>query len=79
MKTTVDIPDSLFAEAKASAEVRGLTFRQVIEEGLRAVLDQQRRPARRFRLRDGSFGGRGRQAGLSWPEIRRSVYEGRGE
>ncbi|MCU1339643.1 MAG: hypothetical protein JWO19_5224 [Bryobacterales bacterium] len=38
MKTTVDLPDSLFREAKACAESRGVSFRQMIEEGLRAVI-----------------------------------------
>lgn len=78
MKTTVDIPDSLFEEAKACAESRGVPFRQVVEEGLRTVV-QQRGTPQRFRLRDGSFGGKGLQREWSWPEIRQTVYQGRGE
>jgi len=34
VKTTVEIPDLLFAEVKAHAEIRGVTFRQMVEEGL---------------------------------------------
>lgn len=78
MKTTVDIPDSLFEEAKACAESRGVPFRQIVEEGLRSVLQEFETPSR-FRLRDGSFGGKGLQHEWSWPEMRESIYKGRGE
>jgi hypothetical protein len=79
MKTTVEIPDSLFREAKACADSRGVTFRQIIEEGLRAIIQQKRHPRKRFRLRDGSFGGQALQGDMSWPDIRRTIYQGRGE
>ena len=79
MKTTVDIPDSLFQEARACAEARGVPFRQIVEEGLREVIRHSRESRKRFRLRDGSFGGQGRNQDLSWPELRRAIYEGRGE
>jgi hypothetical protein len=78
MKTTVEIADSLFDEAKACAEARRVSLRQLIEEGLRAVIEREgvRKP---FRLRDGSFGGQGLKEDLSWEEIRKRAYEGRGE
>ena len=38
MKTTVEIADPLFHEAKRVAAKEGKTLRQLIEEGLRAVL-----------------------------------------
>jgi len=79
VKTTIDIADALFAEAKATARTRGVPFRNLVEEGLRAVLEQARRPSKPFRLRDGSVNGRGLQRQLSWDEIRRDIYEGRGE
>ena len=79
MKTTVEIADSLFAEARAAARNRGVSFRNLVEEGLRAVIDQSRRSAKPFRLRDGSVNGRGLRKPLSWEEIRREIYEGRGE
>ena len=78
MKTTVEIAGSLFEEAKACAESRGMTFREIVEEGLRAVI-RERNPHKSFRLRDGSFKGEGLQKQFSWPEIRQIVYEGRGE
>jgi hypothetical protein len=80
MKTTVDIPDSLFAEAKAVAKRKGLTIRQLIEEGLRASIREHGRRAPHFKLQDGSFpGGEGLWEGLDWEKIRGIIYEGRGE
>jgi hypothetical protein len=79
MKTTVEISDSLFAAAKSLCKEQGLSFRQVIEEGLRA-LTQRKRPLRApFRLRDGSFRGKGLRKDVSWPEMRGMIYKGRGE
>jgi hypothetical protein len=78
MKTTVEIADSLFAEAKSLAEAAGLSLRQLIEEGLRNVLEC-RQTKTRFTLRDGSFRGKGLRADLSWPDVRRAIYKGRGE
>jgi len=78
MKTTVEIADSLFAEAKAFAASRGLPLRQLVEEGLREAIAQQR-GARKFRLRNGSVGGKGLREARTWPSIRAVIYEGRGE
>lgn len=39
MRTTVDIADELFRRAKAEAALRGRKFRDLVEEGLRRVLD----------------------------------------
>ena len=78
MKTTVDLPDSLFQEAKACAEARGLSFRQIIEEGLRAVIQGPGKPGR-FRLRDGAYGRTGSRSAQNWPAIRETIYKGRGE
>jgi hypothetical protein len=78
MKTTVEIADSLFAEAKSLAEAAGVPLRQLIEEGLRNVVEC-RQTKRQFTLRDGSFRGKGLRTDLSWPEVRRAIYEGRGE
>ena len=79
MKTTLELPDSLFAEAKACAEERGVPFRQIVEEGLRIVIQQAQGSRRRFRLRDGAFRGGTAEVERSWPEIRKTIYEGRGE
>ena len=78
MKITVEVADSLLQEARARAESQGVPLRHLIEEGLRAIVQRtaKRKP---FRLRDGSFGGSGLVENLSWNEIRRRVYAGRGE
>jgi hypothetical protein len=39
MKTTVEVPDDLYRRAKAEAALRGRKFRELVEEGLRHVLD----------------------------------------
>ncbi len=39
MKTTVELSDELFRRAKATAALRGRKLKDMIEEGLRLVLD----------------------------------------
>jgi hypothetical protein len=39
MKTTVEVPDELYRRAKAEAALRGRKLRDLVEEGLRLVLD----------------------------------------
>lgn len=78
MKTTVELPDSLLEEAKAYARRRGVPLRQVLQEGLRLVMDQEPRGRRPFRLRDASRD-LGPMQVETWPEIRRILYSGRGE
>ncbi len=39
MRTTVDLPDDLFRRAKAEAALRGRKLKDLIEEGLRAVIE----------------------------------------
>ena len=39
MRTTIDLPDELFRRAKAQAALRGRRLKDLIEEGLRAVVD----------------------------------------
>jgi hypothetical protein len=38
MRTTVDLPDELYREAKAEAALRGRKFKDLVEEGLRRLL-----------------------------------------
>lgn len=80
MKTTVLISDSLLREAKRLAAREGTTVRSLIEQGLRHAVDQRKR-ARRFRLRKASFKGKGLSAEarrLGWDRLRDLAYEGRG-
>jgi len=76
VKTTVEITDSLLEQAKQLAAARSTTLRQIIEEGLRNLIET--RPEQPFRLRDGSFGGKGMLGKKTWAEIRDEIYQGRG-
>lgn len=80
MKTTVEISDALFEAAKSRARERGVTFRTLVEEGLRVVLEEPR-ASEGFTLRDGSVAGNGLQSGIregDWDQIAALIYEGRG-
>jgi len=80
MKTTVEISDGILDQARRVAAREKTTVRALIEAGLRREI-QERRSARRFRLRRASFKGRGLRpelAGAPWSEIRDLAYEGRG-
>jgi hypothetical protein len=46
MKTTVELPDDLYRRAKAEAALSGRKLRDLIEEGLRLVLEAPRRTRR---------------------------------
>lgn len=80
MKTTIEIPDPLLAQAKRLARREGVTLRTLVEEGLRQVIDT-RASRRGFSLRKASVGGRGVQPGVvegRWEPLRDRIYEGRG-
>jgi predicted component of type VI protein secretion system len=47
MKTTVEVPDDLYRRAKAEAALRGRKLRDLVEEGLRLVLEAPRKSRRR--------------------------------
>jgi hypothetical protein len=50
MKTTVELPDDLYRQAKAIAALRGRKLKDLVEEGLRLVLERERKPPRRASL-----------------------------
>jgi len=80
MRTSVDMPDDILEEARAIAGSQKTTLRSLMEEGLRWVIQQRKKP-RRFRLRDAAVGGKGLQPGIregSWQELREMIYRGRG-
>ena len=47
MKTTVEVPDDLYRQAKAEAALRGRKLKDLIEEGLRLVLEASRKNRRK--------------------------------
>ena len=78
MKTTIEISDALLARAKRVAANEGVTLRELVEAGLRSVLEQ-RQARRPFALRDQRVRGRGLQADLqaaTWEQIREVAYRG---
>ena len=80
MKTTIQIPDSLFEEARRIANRERTTLKALVEQGLRRVVAEHQR-ASAFRLRKVTFKGAGLQpelASASWEQIRELTYEGRG-
>ncbi len=79
MKTTIELPGDLLAEAKRMAASKGETFKEVLMTSLRRSLDLERGVRAPFRLRDASFKGRGLAQEMDWTEIRDAIYEGRGE
>lgn len=76
MKTTFDIQDSLLARAKRLAKRTGRPVRDLVEEGLRRVLDESRE-SKSYELPDRSVGRAGDPnplESLSWQELRDEIY-----
>jgi hypothetical protein len=82
MKTTLEISDALFQEAKRLARERHITLRAVVETALCQFLRNETQSQRgAFKLRKKVFRGQGLQPGLeegNWIEIRTRIYEGQG-
>jgi hypothetical protein len=75
MKVTIEIPHSLVREARKVAARDRTTLGALVEQGLRQVVAERKRP---FRLRDASVKGDGLHpdvAHLSWQEILDLSYE----
>lgn len=49
-RTTVRLPDELLARAKRKAAAEGRTLTSLIEDGLRAVVDERPKPAKARRV-----------------------------
>jgi hypothetical protein len=79
MKTTIEVADALLERARSVAQREKTTLRELVEAGLRRELKERQHRAP-FRLRDGSFEGKGLQPGVpsDWEGIRDLAYEGRG-
>ncbi|MBL8228432.1 MAG: hypothetical protein JNL98_08145 [Bryobacterales bacterium] len=81
MKTTVEIADPLMNQVKSIAAKERISFRVLVEEGLRAVVERRMVSAHQpFRLRDGSFrGGEGLRPGVELKDLTALAYEAEGE
>jgi hypothetical protein len=81
MKTTLDITESLLDEARKVAHREGTTLRALVEQGLRRILSEKKKPGPAFKLRKASLKGRGlhpEMQGATWDQILEKIYEGRG-
>jgi hypothetical protein len=76
MKTTVELPDAMLSSVKRYAAAHEMTMREVIEAGLRHVLESER--VKPFRLKRCAFKGKGLAQEESWADLRARIYEGRG-
>jgi hypothetical protein len=76
MKTTVEISDPLFVRAKEHCAHHGISFRELVEKGIRISLDGPKLN-QGFRLKPFGFGGEGAVTS-DWETIREMIYEGRG-
>jgi hypothetical protein len=47
MKTTIEVPDDLYRQAKAEAALRGRKLKDLVEEGLRLALNTPSEPSAR--------------------------------
>jgi Arc/MetJ family transcription regulator len=77
MKTTIELGDSLLAEAKRVAAEENTTLRALVEAGLREVLGKRRKRTTAFRLRRVTVKGHGLQPklqGASWQRLRELAY-----
>jgi hypothetical protein len=59
MKTTIELPDNLYRRAKAEAALRGRKLKDLVEEGLRLVLQTPRKAQSRPSLAGLMKGARG--------------------
>lgn len=73
MKTTLDLPESLLREAKALAAKEGTTLTELVESGLRKVVEQRSAPPT-FRLPDASWGEGGLVSVYEWSRVRDLSY-----
>jgi len=76
MRTTIDIPDDLLAQAREVAAGQNVTLDRLAEEGLALAIDRRRGTAgapRRFE--PVVFGVPGETTpDLSWPAMREAIY-----
>ena len=76
MKTTIEIQDALFEQAKRYAKRSRRSLRAVVEEGLRRVLADTQ-PAQTYMVPDASVGdpdGVDPLEAMSWQDLRAEIY-----
>jgi hypothetical protein len=74
MKTTIELPDALAAEARRIARDQGVTLREVIVSGLRAELERRTAPSDRAPFRFTTFSGSGLRPGIDPARLAEYAY-----
>lgn len=78
MKTTIEIPDQLLAEARRTAAQEKTTLRALVEEGLREALRRRQAKQKPYHWPNLSFHGQGltpeMEARGGWARIRKAAY-----
>ena len=80
MKTTIEISDSILAQAKQLAREQNVTLRSLTEEGLRKVIEERSAAGKR-RVSPVTFKGKGLSPefqGATWERLRDAAYDGHG-
>ncbi|MCL5996438.1 MAG: hypothetical protein M1546_10360 [Chloroflexi bacterium] len=73
MKTTIDIPDELFREAKARAALEGMKLRDLVAEALREKLHAPRPKAQRRRTKFPIIHSRRTDAPVTLEQVNRAI------
>lgn len=81
MKTTIDIADAILEESRRIAQRDKTTLRELVQEGLRRVLEERRVSVPPFQMKTLPTAGGGFQPNFAdgdWSRIRDEAYQGRG-
>ena len=76
MKTTIEIPDKLMRDIKEYSVVQGIPIREVVERGVRQLVEGKSRS--KFKMRILTTKGKGLVTDASWDNIRSKIYQGQG-
>ena len=75
MKTTIELPDALAAQARELAHEQGVTLRELVVEGLRGELERRAAGRPRVDFAFPAFGGDGLRPGVDWSDVVELSYE----
>lgn len=75
MKTTIDVPDALAAEARDLARDQGVTLRELMIGGLRLELERRRAPGPRVDFVFPTVAGDGLRPGVDAEHLTDLAYE----
>ena len=78
MKTTIEIPDTLYKQARLAAREEGTTIRAVVEAALRRFLAERASSPGKPTYERHTFKGNGLHPGVDPSRWRDTIFEGRG-